>query len=416
MARRDPGGPTRRTALAALLGAAACRATTRVAPPHAPGDFLDGALRERGRGLLAVTDPDANRFAIYDSALAALVLLRRGRRDDAGRLLAGLSALQYDDGALPFSFTGAGPDRVRFVRAGAVAWVGYAAAEYLDADVVAGRDRDLALHLAHQAAGYLLRARVAAPGDPRDGLIAGGEGDLRYEISDGKVHEAIEPGALAWVSVEHNIDAYFFLRALARVSDTADYAEAATRLGSTLIARAWHDARGQFARGVGTHGRDDLLALDCAAWGAVFLVATGDQDRARIAFATAEQRYASRDPHTGATGHRPYAEGPVFEDPRLQRFYQRSLPAPTWERIAAVWPEGSAGVALAALRTGRADRAREILDAIEPLRLAGGAMPTFTLEVPFTFDTDPSVAGTAWVELVRFELARDGNRPTLWVP
>jgi hypothetical protein len=38
------------------------------------------------------------------------------------------------------------------------------------------------------------------------------------------------------------------------------------------------------------------------------------------------------------------------------------------------------------------------------------------LDVPFTFDTDPSVAGTAWVELVRFELARSNDRPTLWVP
>ena len=416
MARRDPGGPTRRAAIAALLGAAACRATTRASSPRSTRDFLDGALRERGAGLLAVTDPDANRFAIYDSALAALVMLRRGRRDDAGRLLAGLSALQYKDGALPFSFTGAGPARVRFVRAGAVAWVGYAAVEYLDADVVAGRDRDLALRLAHQAAGYLLGARVDVPGDPRDGLIAGGEGDLRYDISAGKVHEAIEPGVLAWVSVEHNIDAFFFLRALARVTDTASYAEASTRLGSTLIARAWHDASGQLARGVGPHGRDDALALDCASWGSVFLVAAGDPDRARIAFATAERRYASRDPRTGATGHRAYADGPVFEDPRLQQFYQRSLPASTWDRLDAVWPEGSAGVALAALRTGRADRAREILDALEPLRLGGGAMPTFTLDVPFTFDTDPSVAGTAWVELVRFELSRAGDRPTLWVP
>jgi hypothetical protein len=106
----------------------------------------------------------------------------------------------------------------------------------------------------------------------------------------------------------------------------------------------------------------------------------------------------------------------VFEEPRLQRFYQGVLPAATWDRLEGVWPEGSAGVALAALRAGRADRAREILDALAPLQLAGGAMPTFTLEVPFTFDTDPSVAGTAWVELVRFELARPPDRPTLWVP
>jgi hypothetical protein len=79
-----------------------------------------------------------------------------------------------------------------------------------------------------------------------------------------------------------------------------------------------------------------------------------------------------------------------------------------------VWPEGSAGVALAQWRAGHVDRARAIVDALEPLRAEDGSLPTATVDVPFTLDTLPSVAGTAWVALIRFELERPAGRPTLW--
>jgi hypothetical protein len=405
----------RHVAVVALLGV-----VMGCTPPHTPpssspepevrGDFLDGALQAWGGGLLAITDPEARRFAVYDSALAVLVMLRRGRRDDAGRILVGLASLQSADGALPFSFTAPGPRGARFVRSGAVAWVGYAATEYLDADT-GGRDRDVALRVAHKAASYLLAHRVAS-------LVTGGEGEIRYDVDARGAHESIEPAKLEWISVEHNMDTYFFLRALARVTETPAYAEAAAQLATALIERGWREDRGQLARGVGTGSGatvDPVRALDCASWGAVFLAARGDP-RASRSFVTAERDYAARDARTGASGHRPYADGPVFEDPRLQQFYQASLPAPTWDRLGAIWPEGSAGVAFAALRTGHAERAREILDQLEPLRGRGSAMPTFTVDIPFELDTDPSVAGTAWVELVRFEILRSADQPTLWVP
>lgn len=98
------------------------------------------------------------------------------------------------------------------------------------------------------------------------------------------------------------------------------------------------------------------------------------------------------------------------------RRFAGALPARTWDRLEAVWPEGSAGVALAALRVGRTARARTILDELEPLRRSDGALPAFTADVPFELDTRPSLAGTAWVELVRYELARGPDRPTLWIP
>jgi hypothetical protein len=368
------------------------------------------------RGRLALTDPIARRVATYDSALVVLVLMRRGARDEAGAILEGLLSLQRPDGSLPFSFVLPRPDdKVPYVRSGAVAWVGYAAAEYLDADR-AGPARSEALALARGAAAYVMGRQVASAGDPRDGLVRGGSGVYRYELdAAGAVHEHLEPADIPWTSVEHNIDSFFFLRALARVSGEAAYADAAARIARGL-GRAWNGAHGQLVRGVATEGPDDVLALDCAAWGSVFLGASANRDRAETAASVADAGFAARDPRSGARGHRMQQRGPVIETALLMRVLGSKLPARDWAQLDAVWPEGSAGVALAALRVGRVERARAILDGLEPLRSADGSLPTSTVDIPFLFDTRPSIAGTAWSELVRFELGRAPDRPTFWVP
>jgi hypothetical protein len=393
------------------------------APSTTPGDqasFLAGRVRPwphaDSSGALVVTDPRTGRVATYDSALVILALLRMGQRERAARVLRGLAALQGEDGRIPFSFTLPAPDpRQRYERAGAIAWIGYAAAEYLDAEK-GGPARDVALTLAHRAAAYLLDHQVARPGDPRDGLVRGGTGTFRYELYGDVVREVLEPGEVSWASVEHNVDAYFFLRALARVTQTSAYASAAGRIASALLARAWSSADGQFVSGLGEDGPDGTLALDCAAWGSVLLGAVGDAARADTALAVADGRYASNDAASGARGHRPYARGPLLDDDRLLRHFAASLAATSWERLQAVWPEGSAGVALAAWRAGHIEHARAILDELEPLRSDEGSLPTSTTAVPFVLDTQPSVAATAWVALVRFELDRPLGSPTLWAP
>ncbi|MBX3259563.1 MAG: hypothetical protein KF782_07705 [Labilithrix sp.] len=392
------------------------------APPAKvdPMPFLRGALvpwpDAGARGRLALTDPESRRVAVYDSALVVLVLIRRGAREEAGAVIEGLRALQQPDGSLPFSFVLPRPDtRIAYVRSGAVAWVGYAAIEYLDAER-GGAARAEALALARGAARYLLARQVGAEGDPRDGLVRGGEGTYRYEL-DGRrrLRERLHPEDIAWTSIEHNVDAYFFFRALARVTGEEAYASAAERVARGL-ARAWSAARGQLARGVSASGADDVPALDCASWGSIFLSATGDRDRAETAASVADAGYASRDPRTGARGHRAQGRGPLVEGELMLQVLGPTLPARDWSALDAVWPEGSAGVALAAWRAGRDGRAREILDALEPLRAADGSVPTSTVEIPFVFDTRPSVAGTAWIELVRFELERPRGAPTFWAP
>lgn len=386
---------------------------------HDAGWFLRSRLApwpaSNSPGEVAVTDPSTGRVATYDSALVALVLVRAGDRARAARVLLGLFALQGEDGAIPFSFTLPGPRSMRYERTGAIAWAGYAAAEYLDADA-GGPARGQVLRLAQRAARYVLAHQVHAPGDPREGLVRGGTGTIRYEAVGDGVREVLEPGDISWVSVEHNVDAFFFLRALARVAEAPEYTVGAQRIADALAGRAWSDRRGQLVEGFDPDRTDDTPALDCASWGSLFLGASGHRDRAEKALATAESRYASRDPVTSVPGHRPYADGPVLSDEDLARQFSRALPAADWANLEVVWPEGSAGVALAAWRLGHVDRARAIVDALEPLRADDGSLPTATMEVPYLFDRAPSIAGTAWVELVRFELDRPTDQPTLWVP
>ncbi|HVH43018.1 MAG TPA: hypothetical protein VM925_11765 [Labilithrix sp.] len=415
--------------LACLLFTFACSAPPPPKPPPVPPapmasvdpmTFLRGALtpwpEATSHGRLALTDPETKRVATYDSALVILVLIRKGAREEAARVIEGLHALQRADGSFPFSFELPRPDeRIPYVRSGAVAWIGYAATEYLDSDR-SGPARTEALEIARGAAKYLLTRQVATPGDPRDGLVRGGEGTYRYEIdSRGRLRERLDAEDIAWASVEHNVDTFFFFRALARVTEEEAYRAAATRIAKGLE-RGWSGARGQLARGVSANGLDDVLALDCASWGSIFLGATGDRDRAETSAFVADAGYGSRDPTSKARGHRFQRRGPLVEGDLILKVLGPTLPARDWSDLEAVWPEGSAGVALAAWRLGRVDRARAILEALEPLRSPDGSLPNSTVEIPFVFDRKPSIAGTAWVELVRFELGRPVGRPAFWAP
>lgn len=395
---------------AAFAFASGCARPARPVSFGAASAFLDERLvRGAGDELLVVTDPSRGRRAAYDAALVALVLLRRARRDDAARVLLGVARTQRADGAVPFSITpGAEEECARYVRSGAAAWCGYAAAELLDAGAWSGGDRDRVVAFGHRIAAYLL-ARQVDRDDPRQGLILGGEGTHVADVDDGgAITSRFVPGVATWCSSEHNIDAYFFLRRFGTIVERAEYIAAADRVRAALF-RSFDEAAGQLAAGVSETGLDRTWALDAASWGAVFLLAVGEVGRGARSARVADERFASLDPVRGVAGHRPFASGPIFANERVAaRFHPR-----TWDALPAVWPEGSAGVALAAHRSGESARARAIIDALESLR-DRGALPGFTRDVPLNFDVEPSVAGSAWVELVRYELARPPGAPTLW--
>ena len=140
--------------------------------------------------------------------------------------------------------------------------------------------------------------------------------------------------------------------------------------------------------------------------------AADDDLRAETAIGNADFRYDSLEPNNKARGHRPYAHAPLIENRAVANHYR--LPADNWDRLAGVWPEGSAGVAMAAIRLGRPKRAQEILSELEKLRAADGGLPTFTVEIPSEFDTKTSLAGTAWIELTRYELTHPESAAKLW--
>jgi hypothetical protein len=383
-----------------------------VLPPATPDVFL-ASLYVPGpapRTLLARTAPEQPSVSIYDVALASLRELDQGHPDEAGQLLAGLAALQAEDGSLPFSFRlprpGGGPP---YVRSGAMAWVGYAAARYLDASQE-GPARGEIITMAHEIAKYLLAHQVQQPGNAREGLILGGSGTYRYAMVDGQIKETFVPGEVAWVSTEHNIDAYFFLEALARTTSNARYHDEAQKLAKSLL-KLWSDEAGQFWQGATAEGPDRSYALDCASWGAVFLQATNQPDRAAKAYASAEGRYATADPTAYVLGHKPYVKRPLIESRALAQALKLET---SWDDYRAVWPEGSAGVALAALRLGHPERARSILEELDRLRLPTGGLPGLTRTIPTEFDQAPALAGTAWAALVASELNQAPGALKLW--
>lgn len=409
-------------AVLALLGCVVGQKPEHPASPSAASarTFLSGLLRvwpEAGSAMaLAVTHERSVRVSSYDNALLILYLLRTERRAEAERILRALAKLQRADGSIPFSFAWPAPDaEAPYIRTGAAAWVGYAATEYLDAER-GGSERETAARLAHGIATYLLNQQIEDTADARNGLVLGGEGTFRPEARAHEVQETYVPGPVQWASTEHNIDAFFFLRDFGRLTGDARYSLAAERILRALTARAWMPAAGQLARGIARGSVDAAFALDCASWGALFLLAAHDTLRAETAFAVADARYGAADAESGASGHRPYAHAPLIENRALSALYQSRLPARNWDELSAVWPEGSAGVALAALRLGRRERAEQILAELERLRDRRGGLPDFTMPLPFEFEARPSLAGTVWVELVRYELTRAGGKPSLWKP
>lgn len=201
------------------------------------------------------------------------------------------------EGSLSFSYDvyNGLPDQV-YIRTGAMAWVAYAYALYMEATA----DSTPALHL-EKMLDFLLTLE-SADADLRNGLLKGGYG--RY--LDPGYH--YEPGLRQWVSTEHNIDAYFAFQRAARVLPTAAAellkrgmitSEQAASLGTTattVSAKATNIKTkilsnlyiapsadpGHFAQGVNADGTlDTAVALDTAgSWAAIFCHELGEDTKA----------------------------------------------------------------------------------------------------------------------------------------
>jgi hypothetical protein len=203
----------------------------------------------------------------YDSAVSAAAFAATGDGSNAQQLLDQLAALQHTAGSIEIAFdTGTGQNAPVF-RAGAVAWLGLAAATY-DAAFDTGRYLDTE----RRAADYLLSLQTAS------GLIKGGPD-------------------VSWVSTQHNLIAYVFLVRLANELDAAGATTTADRYfaaGRTIAAQInasllVDDAAGaHFRQGL----NDDTQALDVQAFGAMYLQGTGQPALAAEVLAYAQSRFA----------------------------------------------------------------------------------------------------------------------------
>jgi hypothetical protein len=368
-----------------------------------------------------------HRSATYDNALAALAFLIAGERDRAAFTLHGLARLVRPGGSLWFSYN-TGNDwpseadhESALVRTGAVGWVGYAFTFYLKHDPPCAGDRGCARERAFfsatavRLAKYLLTLQVNDPSDPRDGLVRLGYGtiNLAYSAKTNEVIELYLDEPAMGISSENNISAWFFLRQLADLTGETRWSQAAERIRRGLLRSLWNEATGQFNRGFNSSGTPDpVRALDCASWGALFLLATGETEKARTAMGVIEDYYATGDRE--AIGYRPYFDNPVYEDPEVGRFFFPDNPAKQWREVPVVWSEGTLGVALASLRMGQAERARQLVAGVRPLQLDNGGLRCASVELPYQMADVPCVAASAWLVLVAAALSHNPLVEEMW--
>ncbi len=321
----------------------------------------------------------SGRSFVYDNALAMLVHLSEGRPSDAKAIGCTLVALQNPDRSIGFSFDFAKPPFVdrAYVRAGVVAWTGYALATY---DLVTQTDTFRASARAY--ADGLLAARFKD--GPRAGLIAAGRG----RWLDGGTQ--FEPGYVADYAVtEHQIDAYFLLRALHELYPGGQYGAAAEALGHDLIRAAWVSDEELFSAGVDADGQSEDRALDAGgAWGTLFLLAFGDHERAVRAFAATDRTFGVV--VRGLPGYAPYV-GVVSDFP------ERDL-------SQTFFAEGTAAMGVAYARLHQKYSARGVASVLSELRKRhGGAVP-YAFPPSEDFPELPAAAPTAWLRLLEREL------------
>lgn len=203
----------------------------------------------------------------YDSAVSAAAFAATDDKSNAEELLDQLAALQHTGGSIEIAFDTSTGQSAPVFRAGAVAWLGLAAATY-----DAAFDSDRYLDTEQRAADYLLSLQTAS------GLIKGGPD-------------------VSWVSTQHNLIAHVFLMRLGNELDAAGDTKTADRYftaGRVIAAQinanllVEDDAGAHFRQGL----KDDTQALDVQAFGAMYLQGTGQPELAARVLDYAQSTFA----------------------------------------------------------------------------------------------------------------------------
>lgn len=206
------------------------------------------AGQQQPSGLLKSWAEEANDTAhIYDQALALLVFIQEGMWDEADALASGLATAQNGDGSWYKSYdagNGALPCIHCHKWEGDIAWAVYALSRYL---ALGGTDPE---------------ARAA-----RDGAAAWLAGRIDADN-----------GCLVIDHTEGTIDAWWALQAAG-----AAYRRQARGLERCLLTIYWDDEMGRFKGGMSWQ----QPYLDNQTWGAAFLKAVGEEEKARRALSYA---------------------------------------------------------------------------------------------------------------------------------
>ena len=225
---------------------------------------------------------------------------------------------------------------------------------------------------------------VTAPG-LQQGLYTGGNG--LYNVGGTTFNPAY---VIPWASTEHNLDMWHTLTLAARVLG-GGYQAQADNLKDAIVNNLWDTSTNRFYQGIADATTPDTAdALDTSSWGAIFLSAIGDYEKAGQALDRVEIYKHTR---SGVTGYAPY-------DPAGQ--YPGATPT--------VWFEGTYGVSLSFLRAGLYNEYLESLAQSEDFQSADGSFVYATdLVTTYEISDYDSVASTAW-----YVLATTG-RDDFWV-
>ncbi len=318
---------------------------------------------------------------IYSNALAIIAFSIADEQERANSIINSLQALQNEDGSLYFSYdinTGKVKDYEE-IYSGSLAWVGYSVVFYEEK-----YNEGIYIEFAKRIADYLLTLQVTNQSMVGYGSIKGGFN------SDGTPK--------TWISTEHNIDSYFFLRDLGYLTGIQKYIDAADLVKNSLVTYHWDTKENHFQR-----IDSDDRTLDSNSWGGIFAQAIGREDMVEGAaafvkkFEVANQTMKlnsdtdfyndtyQTDVHL--SGFKPYLEGGNYSN-----------------TIDEVWAEGTLGVINEMLRRG--ENVNTYLSSIFVMQDAdsrGGLVSSNRNEGEFHIW--PSVADTAWlyIDLVDYD-------------
>ena len=308
----------------------------------------NGTLPELPRSyVLPLNDPAEvqttlnTRCFLYDAGLELMVMASTGNTALGDRLVTGITttmnttdSLGGYSGALAFHThaynitLGAG---FSTIRSGAEAWVGYALAAYYKKTGNA-----TALSTAISMATFLNSLRIAAStaNDYRAGLVMGGPD-------------------VSWVSVEHNLDCYFFFKRLYEVTGTATWRTAQTEIATGLLANCYDMTLTRFLQGTTATDKDYAEPLDVYSWAGCLLL---DQKENAKAVAVANRMF-TRFYVSGKTialeNTLPQFYNQTYEDATSMagmRTYTTTTDGETGDTYVAppesIWQEGTQGVLL----------------------------------------------------------------------